>query len=49
MSTLDSPAVAALLTQLFAQADRDDPATFQRVNAALKQLGTRRTSANGPS
>jgi hypothetical protein len=38
MSTLDSPAVAALLTQLFAQADRDDPATFERVNAALKQL-----------
>jgi predicted O-methyltransferase YrrM len=38
MSTLDTPAVAALLTQLFAQADRDDPATFPRVNAALKQL-----------
>jgi predicted O-methyltransferase YrrM len=38
MSTLDSPAVAALITQLFAQADRDDPATFEHVNAALKQL-----------
>jgi len=38
MSTLDSPAVAALLTQLFAHADRDDPATFERVNVALKQL-----------
>src|SRR4051794_3523778 len=38
MSMLDSPAVAALLTQLFAQADRDAPATFEHVNAALKQL-----------
>jgi predicted O-methyltransferase YrrM len=39
MSTLDSPAVAALLTQLFDRADQDDPATFERVNAALKRLG----------
>src|SRR6476646_4638191 len=39
MSTLDSPAVAGLLKQLFAHADRDDPATFERVNATLKQLG----------
>ena len=38
MSTLDSPAVAALLKQLFAHADRDDPATFERVNVKLKQL-----------
>ena len=38
MSTLDSPAVAGLLKQLFAQADRDDPAAFERVNVALKQL-----------
>ena len=38
MSTLDSPAVAGLLKQLFAQADRDDPAAFERVNAALKRL-----------
>ena len=38
MSTLDSPAVAALLRQLFAHADRDDPATFERVNVKLKQL-----------
>jgi hypothetical protein len=39
MSTLDSPAVAGLLAQLFAQADRDDPAAFQRANTALKRLG----------
>jgi predicted O-methyltransferase YrrM len=38
MSTLDSPAVAALLTQLFAHADSGDPATFERVNVVLKQL-----------
>jgi predicted O-methyltransferase YrrM len=38
MSTLDSPAVAGLLKQLFAQADQDDPAAFERVNAALKRL-----------
>jgi predicted O-methyltransferase YrrM len=38
MSTLDSPAVAGLLKQLFAQADQDDPKTFERVNAALKRL-----------
>ena len=38
MSTLDSPAVAGLLKQLFAQADRDDPAAFERVNVALKRL-----------
>jgi predicted O-methyltransferase YrrM len=38
MSTLDSPAVAGLLKQLFAQADRDDPAAFERVNVALKGL-----------
>jgi len=38
MSTLDSPAVAGLLTRLFARADQDDPATFERVNAELKQL-----------
>jgi predicted O-methyltransferase YrrM len=39
MSTLDSPAIAGLLAQLFAQADRDDPAAFQRANIALKRLG----------
>jgi predicted O-methyltransferase YrrM len=38
MSMLDSPAVAGLLKQLFAQADQDDPAAFERVNAALKRL-----------
>ena len=38
MSTLDSPAVAGLLTQLFARADHDDPKTFERVNVALKRL-----------
>ena len=38
MSTLDSPAVAGLLKQLFARADHDDPMTFERVNVALKQL-----------
>ena len=38
MSTLDSPAVADLLTRLFARADQDDPAIFERVNAELKQL-----------
>jgi predicted O-methyltransferase YrrM len=38
MSTLDSPAVAGLLKQLFARADHDDPKTFERVNVALKRL-----------
>ncbi len=38
MSTLDSPAVAGLLKQLFARADHDDPMTFERVNVALKRL-----------
>ena len=38
MSTLDSPAVAGLLKQLFARADHDDPVTFERVNVALKRL-----------
>jgi len=38
MSTLDSPAVAGLLRQLFAQADHDDPMTFERVNVTLKRL-----------
>ena len=38
MSTLESPPVAGLLRQLFAQADQDDPAAFERVNAALKRL-----------
>ena len=38
MSTLDSPAVAGLLKQLFARADHDDPLTFERVNVALKRL-----------
>ena len=39
MSTLDSPAIASLLAQLFAQADRGDPAAFERADAALKRLG----------
>ena len=39
MSTLDSPAIAGLLTQLFAQADRGDSAAFERADAALKKLG----------
>ena len=38
MSTLESPPVAGLLRQLFAQADQDDPAAFERVNAMLKRL-----------
>jgi predicted O-methyltransferase YrrM len=38
MSTLDSPQVAGLLKQLFARADQDDPATFERVNVVLKRL-----------
>ena len=38
MSTLESPPVAGLLRQLFAQADQDDPAAFERVNATLKRL-----------
>jgi predicted O-methyltransferase YrrM len=35
MSTLDSPAVSGLLTGLFAEADRADPAAMARAQAAL--------------
>jgi len=38
MSTLASPAVAALLDRLFAAADRDDPAAFQRARDAITRL-----------
>jgi predicted O-methyltransferase YrrM len=38
MSTLASPAVAALLDRLFAAADRDDPAAFQRALDAIARL-----------
>ena len=38
MSTLASPAVAALLDHLFAAADRDDPAAFQRARDAITRL-----------
>jgi hypothetical protein len=37
MSTLDSPAIAGLLAQLFAQADRGDQAAFERADAALNE------------
>jgi hypothetical protein len=49
MSTLESPPVAGLLRQLFAQADQDDPAAFERVNATLKRLPHPPDSASGPS
>jgi predicted O-methyltransferase YrrM len=39
MSTLASPAVSALLDRLFAAADRDDPAAFQRARDAIARLG----------
>jgi len=42
MSTLDAPAVAGLLAQLFTQADRDDPAAFQRA----KRSSARRTNGS---
>jgi predicted O-methyltransferase YrrM len=45
MSTLDSPALAALLRHLFAHADRDDPATFERVNVKLKAAAASAGSA----
>jgi predicted O-methyltransferase YrrM len=38
MSTLASPAVSALLDRLFAAADRDDPAAFQRARDAIARL-----------
>jgi predicted O-methyltransferase YrrM len=38
MSTLASPAVAALLDRLFAAADRDDPAAFRRARDAMARL-----------
>src|ERR1700722_9599421 len=39
MSTLNSPAVAALLDRLFAEADRNDPAAFDRFRAEIDKLG----------
>ena len=39
MSTLASPAVSAVLDRLFAAADRDDPAAFQRARDAIARLG----------
>jgi predicted O-methyltransferase YrrM len=39
MSTLDTPAVSALLTHLFARADREDPAAFARASAEFGRLG----------
>jgi predicted O-methyltransferase YrrM len=39
MSTLASPAVSALLDRLFAAADHDDPAAFQRARDAMARLG----------
>jgi predicted O-methyltransferase YrrM len=40
MSTLTSPAVSALLTRLFAEADRNDPAAFDRFQAQVGKLGS---------
>jgi predicted O-methyltransferase YrrM len=39
MSTLASPAVSTLLTRLFAEADRSDPAAFDRFQGEVKKLG----------
>jgi predicted O-methyltransferase YrrM len=39
MSTLNSPAVSALLDRLFAEADRNDPAAFDRFRAEIDKLG----------
>jgi hypothetical protein len=38
MSSLDAPAVSALLKELFARADRDDEAAFGRVQTELDRL-----------
>ena len=38
MSSLDAPAVSALLKKLFARADRDDEAAFARVQTELDHL-----------
>ena len=38
MSTLSSPTVSALLNQLFAEADRNDPAAFDRFRAEMGKL-----------
>jgi predicted O-methyltransferase YrrM len=39
MSTLASPVVSAVLDRLFAAADRDDPAAFQRARDSIARLG----------
>jgi len=39
MSTLHSPTVAGLLDRLFAEADRNDPAAFERFRAEIDKLG----------
>jgi predicted O-methyltransferase YrrM len=39
MSTLASPVVSALLDRLFAAADQDDPAAFQRARDAIARRG----------
>jgi predicted O-methyltransferase YrrM len=39
MSTLNSPAVSSLLDRLFAAADQNDPAGFQRARDAMARLG----------
>jgi predicted O-methyltransferase YrrM len=39
MSTLNSPAVAALLGRLFAEADRNDPSAFEAFRGELEKLG----------
>src|ERR1700693_2632076 len=39
MSTLDSSAVSGLLDRLFAAADQNDPAGFQRARDAMARLG----------
>jgi predicted O-methyltransferase YrrM len=39
MSTLNSPAVSSLLDRLFAAADQNDPAGFERARDAMAQLG----------
>ena len=39
MSTLNSPAVSALLDRLFAAADQNDPEGFERARDAMARLG----------
>jgi predicted O-methyltransferase YrrM len=39
MSSLDTPEVSTVLNELFARADHDDPAAFERVRTELDRLG----------